>query len=234
MLVSGRGVVLSSIRYGESSVICKIYTAQNGTLSFMVNGVYRKKATLSKGMLQPLSLLDIEYYYRENKSLQRIKEARCRPVLNAVQTNVVKSSIALFAAEVLSQILQTEEPEYSVFEAIEQFVSELEKREEALAWMPLELLVNMSFVLGFGPEIGQVGNYFHLQEGLFTNIPLKSKAILNEHLTQLLVELCRGNAVKASRKDRRALLDALLDFYAYQEYGFQNLKTLNVVEQVLS
>ena len=38
-----KGIVLSSVKYSESSIICKIYTAKLGLQSYIVNGVRKKK-----------------------------------------------------------------------------------------------------------------------------------------------------------------------------------------------
>ena len=38
-----KGIVLNSIKYGESSIICRIYTAKLGLQSYLVNGVRKKE-----------------------------------------------------------------------------------------------------------------------------------------------------------------------------------------------
>ena len=38
-----KGIVLSSVKYSESSIICKVYTAKLGLQSYIVNGVRKRK-----------------------------------------------------------------------------------------------------------------------------------------------------------------------------------------------
>ena len=44
MIQQTKGIVLSSIKYAESSIICRIYTESLGLQSYIVNGVRKRKA----------------------------------------------------------------------------------------------------------------------------------------------------------------------------------------------
>jgi len=66
--------VLHQVNYGESSVVTKIYTELFGLQSYMINGVRSKKARIKSNILQPLSVLDMDVYNRDNVSLVDINE----------------------------------------------------------------------------------------------------------------------------------------------------------------
>ena len=68
-----KGIVLSSVKYSESSIICKLYTDKLGLQSYIVNGVRKKKG--GSAYYQPLNILDLTVYHKNNNQLKRIKEA---------------------------------------------------------------------------------------------------------------------------------------------------------------
>ena len=74
MIKHTQGIVLSSVKYAESSVVCKIYTQELGLQSYLINGVRKRRGTSS--YYQPLSLLDMVVYHKEKGGLQRVKEVK--------------------------------------------------------------------------------------------------------------------------------------------------------------
>ena len=71
-----KGVVLKTVRYGETSIIAGIFTELFGLQSYLINGVRvtSKKGSGKANMLQPGAILDMVVYHNELKNLQRVKE----------------------------------------------------------------------------------------------------------------------------------------------------------------
>ena len=44
MITKTRGIVLNYIKYGDTSIICKIYTEQFGLQSYIINGIRKSKS----------------------------------------------------------------------------------------------------------------------------------------------------------------------------------------------
>ena len=53
-----QGFVLQSIRYGDTSLIVKVYTLDGGLQSFMVKGVRGKASHNRAAFFQPMTFLD--------------------------------------------------------------------------------------------------------------------------------------------------------------------------------
>ena len=77
MLNKTRAIVLHHVRYGETSIIITFYTEKYGRLACMANGVRSRKARFPAILFQPLTIVDTDFYYRQNREIQRIKEASC-------------------------------------------------------------------------------------------------------------------------------------------------------------
>ena len=122
-----KGIVLNSIKYGESSIICKIYTAKLGLQSYLVNGVRKKKG--GGAYYQALNILDLTVLHKNNRQLQRIKEVKANYAYKNIPFNVLKSSVALFLAEVLNKCLKEEEENQSLYCFLENSLIEFDQDE---------------------------------------------------------------------------------------------------------
>lgn len=234
MIVNGFGIVLGFIKYGDTSVIAKVFTKEHGLCSFIIQGAYRKKARISVSMLQPFSLLELVYYHKENRQLHTLKEAKPSPPVSGIQTNIVKSSLSIFGSEVLQNVLNNTEQDQELFDWLYQKILALEVNEESNTYWPHLFLLELAQLQGFAPAESQTGRFFHLREGVFTNVPLSEKEILNSEETQLLIELMNDLQIEEKPKQLRAhLLDKLIDFFACHVGGFRELKSLHVIRGVL-
>src|SRR5215475_10195580 len=106
MLHKTRGIVFKTTEYGESSVIVQVFTEKWGLQSYIINGVKKPKAKISRNMLQPLHLLDMVVYHKAAGSVQRISELKNAPVLQSIPYDVIKSSMAMFLNEVLYKCIR--------------------------------------------------------------------------------------------------------------------------------
>ena len=71
-----RAIVLNKINYSESSLILKIYTEQQGLLSFIVKGIRGKKGKLRLAQFQSLNLLEIDYKRYGKSELRYITDLK--------------------------------------------------------------------------------------------------------------------------------------------------------------
>jgi DNA repair protein RecO len=109
MLSKTQGIVISYMRYRETSIVVNVYTSEMGICSYIENGVRSAKAKHKMALFQPLTLLDLEVYHKPGKGLHRISEAKCFFPYQAIPFDIAKSSLALFLSEVLSKVLKEEE-----------------------------------------------------------------------------------------------------------------------------
>ena len=104
MRTSNKAIVLSKIKYRDNDLIVKCYTEKRGVVSYLIKGAHNKKNSIA--YYQLLSQLLIEENYRNNQSLHYISEVRLNNVYSTLHSNVLKSAVVLFLAEILSIILK--------------------------------------------------------------------------------------------------------------------------------
>src|SRR5680860_561220 len=101
MLATTEGIVLHFIKYGESSVIATIYTREFGRQSFYINAARSKKSKYKASLLQPLFLVDLVTYQKQNREIQRVKEMKGSQTYQNIPFDIIKSTQVIFLAEIL-------------------------------------------------------------------------------------------------------------------------------------
>ena len=93
---SSKAIVLSALKYGDTSRIVRLYTDQFGLISVLINSVSSKKSAVRPSMLLPLTLLDIVHTHKGDGKLERIKEAKMDLTYTAIPYDPVRNALALF------------------------------------------------------------------------------------------------------------------------------------------
>src|SRR5688572_28429120 len=102
MLLSSKGIVFHTLKYGDTSLIARIYTREAGLQSFLIKGVRSQKGAIRPSHLMPMNLLDMVFSLRQNSSLQSLRELKCDPVMLELHVDPVKRSIVMFLSELLN------------------------------------------------------------------------------------------------------------------------------------
>ena len=240
MLHKTRAIVFKTTDYGESSVIVQLLTEKFGLQSYIINGVKKPKAKISRNMLQPLHLLDLVVYHKNNTSIQRISELKNSPVLLSVPYDVIKSCLAIFLNEVLYKAVRQQGADENLFEFVFNSVELLDHTTEGLANFHLLFLVQLTRYLGFYPDMTNAGDadYFDMKNGVFTRHKPDSFSFLSPPHTRNLYNLLQcgfENAaqLKLSNDERRLLLSKILEYYALHIESFGNIRSQGVLEEVL-
>jgi len=112
-----KGVVLRTVKYGETSLIVSIYTQKFGLQSYMVQGVRSatKKTPARANYFQAGALLDLVVYHNERNHLQRIREFRWSTLYQHLFTDIVKNSVMLYMVELVQKTVQQPEPNDALF-----------------------------------------------------------------------------------------------------------------------
>jgi DNA repair protein RecO (recombination protein O) len=225
MIAQTQGIVLNYIKYKESSIIVKIYTQKYGLKSFIVNGIRSKKAKKSIGHFQPLTLLEIQLYYNENRELLRLSDAKIMESTPSISQNIVKSTIALFITEVLSKTLTYEQLENApLYHFIKSSVFALEKLSHSIEDFHLLFLIKYSTYLGLNlmsPD--------QITEVQLSGLQKKYlDSLIDCNYEQLMIKKDK----LVSGADRKDCLEAVLSHFKNHLEGLKEIKSLRVLHQV--
>lgn len=233
-----RGIVLKATKYAESSIVVQIFTEKFGLQSYLVNGARKPKAKIGVSLLQPLHLLDMVVYHRENTSLQRISDARQMPPLQSIPHDMIKRTVALFLNEVLYKSLRQQSADEPLFNYIFNAISWWDNLEQPQPNFHLFFLIKLSRYLGFSPTLPKSRQpFFDLKDGVFCHsLPNHSWVLQNPH-TSYFVDLLICSFEESATlfiplTERRVLLEKILDFYRLHIDHLGEIHSHEVLEEV--
>ncbi len=241
MLIKTRGILLKTIKYGETSVIAEVYTEERGLRKFAINGVRSKKARVHASLLQVMSLLEMVVYHREDRDLNHIKEIRPAHTYQSLPFDVKKSALALFMAEIIRKTIRESEENKPLFHFIFQTFEYLDQTTLPIGNIHLYFLVELTGFLGFLPagEYSEETPLFDLQEGTFVPSIPNHRYYLDEQLSELLhqllySDLTRCHEIKIAAVQRRTLLHNILDYYKLHMDFLPDIYSHQILQEVLS
>ncbi len=246
MTHSTKGIVLRSIKYGETSLVVTMFTELFGIQTYLVQGARSAKKTGTKAaMLQPAALLDLEVYHNELKSLQRIKDCQWSILYQHILSDVVKNNIALFMVELLTKTLKQPEKHADLFYFCEASLMQLDAANKSIAAnFPLFFALQLPQFFGFTishplPGESNPNHYLDLVEGNFVSKQPTHPFFLAPELAAITAELLLVmhpsdlDQVKLNQISRRALLVKYLEYYRLHLPEFGNMRTLEVIQEVM-
>jgi DNA repair protein RecO (recombination protein O) len=239
MLVTTNAIILSKIKYGDSSVILSCYTESFGIKSYLIRGVLsKKKGKFKPAYLQPLTQVTLEASHKENRSLQSLRDIKPLIHYKSLHTNVIKGAMVLFLSEVLSQLLKEEEENTLLYSFIAASLEWLDEQDSSSNFHLLFLLIITKY-LGFYPDTSHIGlDYFNLEAGKFESSKVSLYSISGNNLTilkQLLgIKFDLLNEVRINSRQRQDFLNMILLYFELHLGGFKKPRSLQVLNQVFS
>lgn len=243
MLQKTNGIVLRSIKYGETSLVTTIFTSVFGVETYMVQGVRSAKARQNRaGSFQPATLLELVVYQQPQKNMQRLREFQPAYLYQALQEDVIKNSIVLFSVEVMLRLLPEHAPLPVLFDfAFDYFVTLDKMPLNAVANFPLYFIIQCSKILGYELKGNYCAEtpYLNLHEGGFSDeapaaIPFTSNedaAILSSLLDADDYESLKGTEMNADMRVR--LIDWYIAFLQLHTQHMGNIRSLSVLRAIL-
>ncbi len=238
-----RGIVLRSIKYGETSLVVTIFTEIFGIQTYMVNGVRTSKKSASKANhFQPTAILDLVVYHSENRSMQRIKEFSWGHLYSTLLSDVIKNSIGSFMAELLHKCLKQPEANADLYNFCEESFLELDRANKIVtANFALFFTLHLTHFFGFRmtDNYGTDDHVLDLQEGNFIDHQPTHPNFIdgkNAELTAQLLKVMQPDELEQfplNGEIRRILLLRYLEYYALHIHDFGQMKTLLVLHEVL-
>ncbi|WP_430932526.1 DNA repair protein RecO [Saccharicrinis sp. 156] len=240
MIESTKGIVLNYTRYAESSIISHIYTQRFGLQSYMINQVRSRKNKGKNVFLQPLTLLDLEVYHNDKKTMHRIKDFKVNTPFTQIPFEPVRRSLAFFIAEVLNKALKQEDKrEESLFDFLHQSISILDSHLLGVQNFHLFLLFRLTRPLGFYPHFQNIEGckYFDLKKGLFQQSEPAHPHYMNHSETAILLLLEKTGIdelerIRISQDERINFIEKMLEYYQLHLAGFSNIKSLEVLKEL--
>ena len=239
MLAATEGIVLHFIKYGESSVITTIYTREFGRQSYLLNAARSRKSKGKAGLLQPLFLVDLVAYQRQSRDLHRIKEIKSNQVYQNIPFDIVKSTQAIFLAEILYKTIPEQESYPELFDFMQNALLYFDLMDKGAVNFHLFFLFRLTKYLGFMPDMTKTGTagWFDLKKGAVVPFQPSHPLYADKETTDFLLLLTSLKIqelenFKIPGKVRDRIQTVLLDYYQLHFENLVEIKSLSVLREV--
>jgi len=245
MVHKTKGIVLRTVKYGETSLVVTIFTEGFGVQSYLVNGVRTptKKGTAKANLFQPTAILDLIAYHNELKNLQRLKEFKWDFLYQHILSDIRKNAVALFMIELLSKCLKQPEANTELFYFVEDALHHLDEANDSVtANFPLFFALHLAVFFGFriSDEFSETNFYLDLEEGSFVEERPRHSHYLQDkeaaavsHILKIMQPKELDDVV-LNQETRRRITHALEEYYALHIPDFGTMKTLPVLKEIMS
>ncbi len=239
MQVTTKAIVLTSLKYGDTSLIVKVFTASDGLKSYLLKGVLAsKKGKLKAAYFQPLTQLEIVAVHKNKGTLERIREVKVSYHYQTLHTDIAKNAITMFLAEMLGNSIGEEERNEELFEFLEASLQWLDTHDE-ISNFHLYFLLSLTKYFGFYPDVKNIdAACFDLVEGEFTNTPSLNPILTGENLNYfklvLGINFDEVHTIKMNKANRQELLQSLVLYFELHLQGFRKPKSLAILNEVFS
>lgn len=236
-----KGIVLGSIKYGETSIITHIYTELFGMQHYLVKGVRKqtKRSSAGSNYFQPGAILDMEVYHNTLKELQYIKEYQWCHVYSNMYSEVVRHMIVTYCAELMANTIKETEPDPDFFEEMETILLLLDRLailevSNIPVYLTLKILGKTGFSLS-GKYDTTNFNVLDFEKGCFTeHTPLHPYYVKDAYAKFIHDILYSEDWTKVTFNGggRTYILNALQDYLKIHIENYKTLKSLAVLETV--
>ena len=226
------GIVLSKIRYSETSLIFQIFTQDTGTQSYLFPGGSRKN---KKGnAVQPFQLVSFKTF--GNNELKKISNIELIEAGTNKFNDPIKTCVTIFLAEILTKTIRFQERDDLLFNYLKQSIHIYDELNE-IKYFPIWFLLNLTRYLGFFPNHVDQGKILDFVEGSFVNYRPAHSNFSSGDSAQKIKQLIGTkfdelNALNWSNFERNEVLKNLLEYYKCHIEETNQIKSLEVLETV--
>ncbi len=241
MLLSykGRGVVLSTVKYGDNAMVAQLLTDVQGRQSFIVQGIKSKRGRGSKmALFQPLFALEFEGLQPTRGELHKFREVHSGITLSRTPFDVRRSTIALFIAEVLYRLVKESESNNHLFDFVWGSIEALDTIDEGVANFHLWFLANLSRLLGFSPTNNyKKGSWFDIKEGAYTVTKPSHSISLDPANAIILRDMIECDVrhlgeIGLNREQRVEFLNSMLIYYGYHLDAIHSVQSIAILQEL--
>lgn len=237
MYLKDEVIVFNTILYKEKSLILNTYSKLSGTKSFFLSQSEGKSKRKDRNNYQPFSVLELVSSNKTKGSLPKVTESKNIHLFLSIRSSIGKNAMSFLLCEILSKCIQEEEHNLSLYEFIEEKIITLETCQNSFANFHLHFICQLTKHLGICPNRNGFDDYFDIKEGVFTKEIPPHHHYLKTQETRLFLQLLfepweSVQNIKLSGGKRSYLLGELLKYFQYHVPGFEQPKSLAILNEV--
>lgn len=210
-------IVLHTTKFGENSIVVHTLSREYGRRSFMVRGAGKKNMM---ALFQPLSILEAEIIESRKSKLYTASSITSSYPLSGIRSNLYKTSMTMFMAEVLYRTIREGVSEQGLYELCEQNILLLDAIDTDFSNFHIRFLLEFAVALGFRPE------EHDLKPFTGTHHPMIERFLRGSFAESMLIPL--------SGQTRNDIAESLLRYLEFHTESSIKVNSLKVLRELFA
>ncbi len=227
MIIHTEAVVLKRFPFGDTSMIARCLTREEGKVSIIIRGAKRKKPHYTS-FFQPINYLDLIYHFSPKRDIQTATKVSYQRIWSKYQNNLKHMSYGLALMEITDKATINQDPHPELFDELVSVLHKMDTRENRLNILFWYYEMKLLTLLGFKPDLTKTGRF----DGNFMDPggSPNSRNILETLQSQSLESIPDYSITAKDRKTVGAYLTGYMQHcfdYSGPLRSFEFMKTLN-------
>ena len=216
MIYNSEALILNTRYYGDTSLICNLFTKKYGRLSIISKGA-RTLKNPNRAILQPAQFIDLHYYYKPRRNIQILKEASINKHFFSIHKNYNKILLSYNIIDIMNHICKTENPNEIIFRLTKTVLKKIDgSANQTIQLYYVFFQVQLLKYLGYQPIIENCAScdvsikqaYYNFTIGQLTC----NKCITHHHYKPLLLSAKLLTLIKKISNTHINLLNDIIVF----------------------
>lgn len=231
-----QAIVITRVKYSETSIIAKLFTQKFGLVDILVKGVRAQKAKFNQHLFNPFSLLYVQISNSEKTSLQFLKEAFFVYPDQAFISNPIDDCLKLFYCDLLKNCLKNNEADNDLYLFLLSQQHLITLTEIPAYLKPLIFTYGIIKQQGFEPQINQINTslYYNKSDGSFNYHKLGVQLSLPEAQALFYLNSQISNLHLINKPTANKLLSLLIEYWQVQNQHTNQLKSIEVLKSIFN
>lgn len=241
MIEKYEGIVIDVRKHSDRHEVVTLFTRNRGRVAFIAPASGGKSGRARHARLMPLSVIEGDVNFKPTSELQRLGQFSPSRVWTDIYFHPVKRMIAIFLSEFLNRLLRASMPDAALYDYIVESLTLLDRMERGVADFHIVFMASLLPFMGIQPDytVYRKGMIFDLQAGVFTNSAPHHRDYAVGDAARWAALLCRINfsnvrALRLTGSLRYDLLEGMLHYYGIHFPGAANLKSLEILHELVN
>ena len=158
MIEKSRGIILNSIKYGDSSKIVTVFTREFGKLAFIAKGARTAKSKFGAS-LELLTISEFTFYNKINSDLLILSNSDIIKSSAKISKDSNQLLIGLMIAEVINNSQEKRNINSDLYDFAQQIILELYNMNESPFHLFNKFMYGLSTLMGFALYLDNFGEH---------------------------------------------------------------------------
>ena len=152
MIVKTSAIVLKRFPFGETSIIARCFTREEGKVNVIIKGAKRKK-NHSSSFFQPINCLDMLYYFKPNRDIQTASKVSYNKIWSKFHANLKHMSYGMALMEITDKTITNYDPHPELFDELFSVINKIDSQDDKLNIVFWYYEMRLLTLLGYQPNL---------------------------------------------------------------------------------